>query len=308
MLEAVLVGCAALLFVWGLYNYLGYRKEKREIKKQYQDLFQQEMNRKSTLVKLGDNFDQSENARKIKKKLVYANIPLLPSEFIAIVLFSWFALSLMLFGFFSVPVFAAVVISFMICFALCFLLLIIRKNKYMEQLNNQLAEVCRLLGNSTRAGMTINQGLEVVAMEIDSPAKEEFTELTHNLRLGVDFERALRNLEKKVSSREFKLFISALLIQKRSGGNLTKVLSEMAYTLEERKVLRQTVKTATAEQRMVSYILPIMPIALILILNNMMDGFLELLLTIPGMILSFIFIVGMIIAMFLVRAVTNIKV
>jgi tight adherence protein B len=156
--------------------------------------------------------------------------------------------------------------------------------------------------------MTIIQGLEVVAAEIDSPARDEFKTLTQNIRLGVDFERALKEMEKRVPTREYKLFISALLIQKRAGGNLTKVLHEMAHTLEERKILRQTIKTATAEQRFISYILPAMPIFLLFMLNNIMDGFLDLIFTVPGAILMIIFIIGMAIALLLVRAVTNIKV
>jgi tight adherence protein B len=307
-IAAALFGAAVLLFIWGMYNYLGYRKEKREVKKKHERLFQNKNERKSFIAKIGDRFDQTEYASEFKKKLIYANISLLPSEFYAILLFCAFTFTILLFGFFSIPFSYSLFISLIICLFSYWMLFLIRKNKYIDKLNNQLSEVCRLLGNSTKAGMTIIQGLEVVASEVDAPAREEFKMLTHNIRLGVDFEKALAEMEKRIPTREYKLFISALLIQKRAGGNLTKVLHEMAHTLEERKILRQTIRTATAEQRFVSYILPAMPIFLLFMLNSIMDGFLELIFTIPGAILMTIFTIGMVIALLLVRAVTNIKV
>lgn len=304
----ILMTLSVLMLIWGMYNFLGYRKEKREIRRQFEGMFEKKDNRKSVISKFGDRFDETPFAEEFKQKLSYANIAILPSEFFAIMLFVWFAIVLLMNGFFDIPFSLGIFISAIACVASYFLLFLVRRNKYFDRLNGQLSEVCRLLSNSTRAGLTINQGIELVAAEIASPAKEEFKELAHNLRLGVEFERALKGLEKKVPTREFKLFISALMIQKRSGGNLTKVLSEMARTLEERKILQQTIKTATAEQRFVSYILPAMPIFLLFMLNSMMDGFLDLIFTLPGAILTGIFLVGMVISLLLVRAVTNIKV
>lgn len=305
---AVLSGISVLLFIWGIYNYLGYRNEKREMKKKYEQLFKRQKESSSIIAKLGYRFDQTEFASNFRQKLMHSSIRLLPSEFFAILALCGFIFVILLYGFFSVPLLPSIGISIVVSWVSYWTLFLVRRDKYMDQLNNQLSEVCRLLGNTTKSGMTIIQGLEMVASEVNTPAKEEFKVLTQNIRLGVNFERALREMEKRIPTREYRLFISALLIQKKAGGNLTKVLHEMAQTLEERKVLRQTVKTATAEQRSVSYILPAMPIFLILILNSMMDGFAKLIFTIPGMILMTVFIIGMVIALLLVRAVTNIKV
>src|SRR5690606_31262775 len=192
--------------------------------------------------------------------------------------------------------------------AIYWLLFLIRKNKYNEQLNDQLAEVCRLLGNSARAGMTINQGIDLVSREVSEPAKYEFQRISHELKLGVDFDKVMRDLQKRVPSRDFQLFAATLLIQNRSGGNLFVVLDEMANTLEERKILKQTIKTMTAEQRFISYLVPLLPVFLILMMNQIMDGFLEPLATLPGIILGTIFLLGTVITFLLVRKVTNIRV
>lgn len=305
---AVICGLAVLFFIWGAYNLLGYRKEKREITKNYETMFKSREGRDSFISTLGIRFDRTPFAKKYRNKLLQAGIHLLPSEFFAIILLGLFAITFIMKNFFKLSLPLSVGISILVCILAYWLLFLLRRNKYVDKFNNQISEVCRLLGNSTRAGLTISQGIEVVAAEVGSPAREEFKELAYNLRLGVNFESALKEVEKKVPTREVKLFVAALLIQKKAGGNLTKVLEEMAKTLEERKILRQTVKTATAEQRFVSYILPIMPVVMILMLNTTMDNFLQPILTVPGLILSSVFIIGMVIAFILVKAITNIKV
>jgi len=304
---AIFIAIAVLFFSWGLYFYLGYRKEKTELKKQYKNWFQSG-ERKSYIVLLGDRFDKTDWGKGLKVKLVQANITLQASEFLAIVFLIGIFLFVILALIFELAFFPSFIIATVITLVGYYLILIVRKNKYVDKMNDQLSEVCRMLANSIKAGMTIQQGVEVVAQEISSPTSYEFKYLAHNLRLGVNLERALKDLEKKIGTKEYKLFVSSLLIQKKSGGNLTAVLYEMSRTLEERKILRQTVKTMTAEQRMISYILPIMPFFLILMMNIVMDGFLDSLFTIPGAILSIIFLIGMTITFFLVRAVTNIKV
>lgn len=305
---AVISGLSVLFFIWGAYNFLGYRKEKREITKSYEVMFKSHEGRESVISKLGIRFDRTPLAKKYRNKLLQANIQLLPSEFFAILFLGFFVIAFIMNNFFKLSLPLSTGISFLLCILIYWLVFLLRRNKYVEKFNNQISEVCRLLGNSTKAGLTISQGIEVVATEISSPAREEFKELAYNLRLGVNFESALKEIERRVPTREVKLFVAALLIQKKAGGNLSKVLEEMAKTLEERKILRQTVKTATAEQRFVSYILPIMPIVLILMLNATMDNFLQPILTLPGLILSGVFIIGMVIAFILVKSITNIKV
>ena len=150
--------------------------------------------------------------------------------------------------------------------------------------------------------MTLNQGIQLVAKEIAEPAKTEFKHLAH------DFENAIRSLERKIDNKELNLFTATLLIQKRAGGNLYAVLDEMSQTLDERKLLKQEIKTMTAEQRFISYILPILPIFLVLMMNNVIDGFLDPLFSGIGIILLIIFLIGNGATFLIVRKITNIRV
>src|SRR5699024_3301075 len=109
-------------------------------------------------------------------------------------------------------------------------------------------------------------------------------------------------------NKEFKLFVATILIQKKAGGNISAILEEMSQTLEDRKLLKQEIKTMTAEQRYVAILVPIIPIFLVLMMNNIIDGFLDPLFTGIGIILLLFFIVGTVLTFWLVRKVTNIRV
>ncbi|RKD24480.1 hypothetical protein BEP19_08830 [Ammoniphilus oxalaticus] len=308
MIIAIFYGLAILCAIWGVYSLLGYRSQKREWRRAMGQYYELNNQRKSFLVVLGDRFDQTPYAEKMRGKLHQANLPLTPSEFYGMLLVGGMGIAVVSTSMFQLAFPLNVMIAGGLIAIIYFALFAIRKNKYQERFDDQLSEVCRLLGNAARAGMTINQGIELAAREMVYPAGDELKRLAHELRLGVDFERALINTQNRIPSRDFKLFIATLLIQKRSGGNLHAILDEMSQTLEERKILNQTIKTMTAEQRYISYILPALPIFLILVMNTIVEGFLKPIATAPGMILMGLFLAGSVLTFFLIRKVTNIRV
>jgi tight adherence protein B len=218
------------------------------------------------------------------------------------------ALVLILQSFFNLNTLLSLFISLLIVEGGRRALFLIRKNKKKELLVEQLPEICRILANATRSGMTLNQGIQLVSQEITAPAKLEFKKLAHELSLGIDFGMGIRRMEKRVDDKEFQLFTATMLIQKKAGGNLYAVLDEMSQTLEERKLLKQEIKTMTAEQRYISYIVPVIPIFLVLMMNNIIDGFLEPLFTGLGLILLAFFLTGTILTFVIVRKITNIRV
>lgn len=304
---AIVFGAAVFVALWGFYFLLGYRAEKKDLRRNLGAHYQTQK-RKSIIVVLGDRFDQTKYAEPMRGKLIQANIPLTPSEFIGVLVVSWMGLVIAINNFFNIGFPINLFIAFGVIEVVRRSLFFIRKNKQKERLTEQLPEVCRILANGTRSGMTLQQAFSLVAREVSDPARTEFERLAYELHLGVDFNKALRNLEKRIPNREYKLFVATLLIQKKSGGNLFMVLDEMAQTLDERKILLQEIKTMTAEQRYVSYLVPVIPIFLVLMMNNINEGFIEPLFTGVGLILLALFIAGTILTFFLVKKVTNIRV
>lgn len=307
MIAASIVTIATIFLLIGLYNFLGFRKEKKEWRKKTNQFYRNDDRRESILVVWGQKFDRTNVAKEMERKLVDANIPFTPSEYIGLLIVSCMGISFILITFFKLTLVAAVFFSLLIIEGSKRIFFNIRKNKRKQIFVEQLPEICRILANSTRSGMTLNQGIQLVAKEIAEPAKSEFKHLAHELSLGIDFDNAIRTLERKIDNKELNLFTATLLIQKRAGGNLYAVLDEMSHTLDERKLLKQEIKTMTAEQRFISYILPILPIFLVLMMNNVIDGFLDPLFSGIGLILLAIFLIGNAVTFFIVRKITNIR-
>ncbi|WP_075618569.1 type II secretion system F family protein [Paenisporosarcina indica] len=308
MTEAILAMSTILVVVIAFYFHLGYRKEKREWRKNVQQFYRDGERRKSVLVVIGTKYDQTESAKLLEHKLIDANISFTPSEFIGALIVAYMGLVIGLQTFFNLNLLTGLIIALLIIEGARRVLFMARKNKKKQMLVEQLPEICRILANSTRSGMTLNQGIQLVSQEISEPAKSEFKRLAHELSLGIDFNAAIRSMEKRVEDKEFQLFTATMLIQKKAGGNLYAVLDEMSQTLEERKLLKQEIKTMTAEQRYISYIVPVIPIFLVLMMNNIIEGFLDPLFTGIGIILLAFFLTGTILTFVVVRKITNIRV
>ncbi|WP_394141462.1 type II secretion system F family protein [Cytobacillus oceanisediminis] len=308
MTISILYSLAVLFGLWGVYNLLGYRNSKKEWRNKVGKWYGHNNNRKSFILVLGDKFDRTSRGQKTIDQLRRANIHLMASEFYGILFFGAITFAFFLNNFFSIKFPINIVVSIVLMEVARRALFLIRRNKYEERMNDQLPEICRILANSTRSGMTLTQGIGIAAQELNEPARAEFSRLHSELQLGVDFNRALRNMQKRISSREYQLFVASLLIQKRAGGNIHAVLDEMGKTMEERKLLLQEINTMTAEQRYVAYIVPVLPIFLLLVMNNINEGFIDPLFTGIGLVLLVLFLIGTFLTFFLIRKVTNIRV
>jgi tight adherence protein B len=308
MIPFIISTAAAFSFILSMYYFLDYRKDKREWRKNVNDFYHGGKKRKSIIVLLGDRFDRTEAAQPIYEKLRAANIPFTPSEYIGAMIVSYMGVIIIMQNFFSIKFPMNFVIAGLVLEVGKRVLFLVRKNRMKQRIVEQLPEICRTLANATRSGLTLTQGINLVAQEVSQPAKGEFQRLAQEIALGIDFNAALKAMEKRIESREFQLFVATLLIQKKAGGNLFSVLDEMSQTLEERKILQQEIKTMTAEQRYVSYLVPVIPIFLVLMMNNVVDGFLDPLFSGIGIILLLFFLGGTVLTFILVRKVTNIRV
>ncbi|MBU5214822.1 type II secretion system F family protein [Heyndrickxia oleronia] len=304
---SILYSLAVLFLLWAFYIYLGYRSKKRAWGNKVNEWFPEEK-RKSFISVVGDRFDQSKQAEALSNKLIGANVPLLPSEYLGIHILGFFILFILLGKFFKTSASINILISIGILIGAHFLMFYMRKNKYEERFNDQLSDICRLLGSAAKSGLTISQGIDLVSKEIPAPAGKEFKGISNQLKLGVPLEIALRSIQKRNKSRDFQLFISTILIQTKTGGNLAATLETMSNTLEDRKILNQTIKTMTSEQRYVSFIVPALPIFILLVMNNVVDGFTDPLWTLPGIIILILFLLGIIISFILIRKISDIKV
>lgn len=170
----------------------------------------------------------------------------------------------------------------------------------------QLVEACRLLSGALRAGLSVPQGLGVVAAQLPPPAGAHFRRLCGELALGVPLEGALADLCRRLPSRALRLFALAIALNRRMGGDLPSALAQLGRTLAERQQVQAAVAAATAEPRFVAVLLPVMPLAIAVLLNALIPGFLRPLFTPWGLLLLAVCTVLQWIGLAAVRRVTRI--
>ncbi len=305
----MLLSGSIFTFITGIFYIVNGRKARDTVKR-VDSWFEQEKkaDRKSFVLLIGDKFDSSELSESLQKKLVQADLKLKPSEYTGI-----YILLLALLTFINVFILGLYVfIGFLFAYAIVAIgskfFLNSRKGKRMDTFNEQLPEICRMMSNCIKAGQTIPQAMEMVGRDVKEPSKNEFQQMDYQLKLGDSLEYVMNGFRERVPSNDMTIFVSTILIQQRVGGNLAEVLSTMAETLEERSRVHKEIRTVTAESRSIAYILIFMPFLMAMMMNLFIKGFLNVLFTPFGMILSAIFAGIVSIAFFIIKRITNIRV
>ena len=297
---------ALFIFIYYMFVYAKLRNRKKKLYSSFQA--EDALERRSFLLRFGDKFDSSSMASDLSLKLQQADISLKPSEYMMIFLLSlgglWFVNHKVLQLMFPIDL----LIAFGIMYFGSRFLLNSRKNKRREKLNAQLPEICRLMANSLKAGLTIQQGIQNCADDLAEPARSDFAKMSRELSMGEDLESVLNRFRDKVQSSDVNIFVGTLLIQKQIGGNLGKILDMMAQTIESRSRVFKEVRAATAEGKSVAYILPLMPVAMCGFMSFIIPGFLNPLFSVFGLIL--LGLVGALIftGLIIIKRLTNIRV
>ena len=206
--------------------------------------------------------------KKIQLELQRAHILLKPEEYITVSIILFFVFGTFLFALASASSFAVIIaiIGGIVGWMLPSLYLKIKIKKRIKWLNDQLSDAIVLISNSLKAGYSFFQAVDIVSKEMTGPMAEEFTQLQKEVNFGTTTEKALENLVTRVTSDDLELVVTAVLIQRQVGGNLSEVLDNISTTIRERIRIKGEVKTVTAQGRMSGMIIAMLPPALALIL------------------------------------------
>jgi tight adherence protein B len=120
-----------------------------------------------------------------------------------------------------------------------------------------------------RAGAALTVALESMVSESQPPIGQEFELLLREQRVGVDFDTALRNMEKRIPLQDFTMVISALRISREVGGNLADILESLADTLRRKHTMEGKIDALTAQGRMQGIVMTLLPVFLIFVLRFM---------------------------------------
>ena len=188
-----------------------------------------------------------------------ADWPILGSEFQLILLGAGAALAIVLFVFNPRPM--SLFIGFFSGSLAVILAMRIRIQRRNKAFTEQLGDMLTTVANALRAGFSFMQALEHIAKEMDAPVSRELDKVLWELSLGTPLETALENMCKRVSSPDFELVVTAVLIQRQVGGNLAQILDNISSTINDRIRMRREIMTLTAQGRLSGIILGLLPLA-----------------------------------------------
>jgi tight adherence protein B len=150
-----------------------------------------------------------------------------------------------------------------------------KRKKRLDTLEEQFPEALDFLARSMRAGHAFSISLEMLGEEMADPLGQEFRALFNEQNLGAPIDIALRNFTTRVPLLDVRFFTSSVLLQKQTGGNLSEILSRLAYVIRERFRLKGQVKAASAHGRLTATILTLLPIATMVCLLFVAPGYLQ---------------------------------
>ena len=141
-------------------------------------------------------------------------------------------------------------------------LFVYRKRKArLHKFEELFPETLEFVSRSMRAGHAFSVSLEMIHREFPEPVSGEFRRTFEEHNLGLPIEVALQKLAKRVPSLDVHFFVSAVLLQKRTGGNLAEILDKLAYVIRERFKLRGRIRAVSAHGKMTATALSLIPVA-----------------------------------------------
>src|SRR5579863_7902777 len=175
----------------------------------------------------------------------------------------------LLFTFLSAPVFA---IGFGV---LPLFYVLFKRKRRFAAFEEQFPEALEFLARSMRAGHAFSVSLEMLGEESPDPLGMEFRTLFNEQNLGAPLEACFANMIQRMPLLDVRFFVSSVMLQKQTGGNLSEILVRLAYIIRERFRLKGQVRAASAHGRLTAIILTIMPIVLMFAMFFVAPGYLQ---------------------------------
>jgi tight adherence protein B len=156
-----------------------------------------------------------------------------------------------------------------------------KRNRRLRKFEEHFPEALDLLGRAVRAGHAFTTGLEMISKECAEPLAGEFRTAFEEQNFGLPLRDALLNLTERVPLIDVRFFVTALLIQKETGGNLAEILDGLARVIRDRFRIYREVQVRTAQGRLTAGILIALPIMMLIILSALNPQYVGVLFTDP---------------------------
>jgi len=150
-----------------------------------------------------------------------------------------------------------------------------RRNKRFEKFEELFPEAIDTLARAVRAGHAFTTALEMITDEVAEPVSGEFRQLYEEQKFGMPVRDALLNLTERVPLVDIKFFVTAVMLQRETGGNLAEILDNLSYVIRERFKIQRQVRVYTAQGRLTMALLMGMPPIIIVVMMVLNPSFIR---------------------------------
>lgn len=150
-----------------------------------------------------------------------------------------------------------------------------RQKRRLAAFEEQLPEAIDMIISAMRAGYSFQAAMKFIGEEVSEPLGPEFSRFYDEQRLGIEVREALLSSQERIGSLDYKMFVTAVLIQRETGGNLGEILTNLSTLMRERVTVRGQIETLTSEPKLSARILASLPVVVFLALQLIDPGFMK---------------------------------
>jgi tight adherence protein B len=184
-----------------------------------------------------------------------------------------------------------------------------KRRMRLKAFAGQLSDALELVARALRAGHSLAAGMHVVAEEMPSPIADEFGRVYEEQNLGIPIEDALKAMCERVPNLDLRFFVTSVLIQRMTGGDLSEILDKIGYVIRERFRILGQVQALTAEGRLSGVILIALPFGLFIMMLYIKPDYVEKLWTHElGIKMSIFALIAQLVGALVIKKIVNIKV
>jgi len=185
----------------------------------------------------------------------------------------------------------------------------IKRRRRLKRFMNHFPEALEMFARSLRAGHSFTGAIQLVAQEMPDPIGPEFSKVFEEQNLGIPLRQALIGMTDRVDILDVKFFVTAILIQRETGGNLAEIIDKIAYVIRERFRVQGQLKIFTAQARVSAIILAFLPIGVAVLIGIFNPEYMKpLWFERTGRIMTSVAVVMQVLGMLAIRKIIRIKI
>jgi tight adherence protein B len=258
-------------------------------------------------TQLGIFLERYEFSKKLEELILHANSTMTVGSFVLSSIGG--AIGCSVFAFIFLHTLSLVAIAALIGSLPPYITLRIQRDRRLNAFNAALPDAIDMMARALRAGHSMGSSIELVTEQAPEPLASEFFQVFQQQKLGLQFRDALLKLGTRIPSRDLQFLITAILVQKETGGDLTDILDRTSHVIRDRIRIHAEVRTHTAQGRLTGWILSLLPVILLVILNIASPGYSDALFRDPtGQKLLYASVALIVLGGFIIRKIVDIKV